>query len=116
MGRIQESTKIFSVPIEKEVPKVDNDAIESISYKIKCIDSARFMATSLSALANSLAEGIHKIKYKDCVCFLEYESIIEYSIKYKGTSWNKHYPNKINERLKKSGSLAHWSLSIYFVA
>ena len=81
LGQIQESTKIFSVPIEKEVTKVDNDAIESISYKIKCIDSARFMATSLSALANSLAEGIRKIKYKDCVCFLEYESIIEYSIK-----------------------------------
>ena len=41
----------------------------------KIIDSARFMASSLSNLVDNLAEGIHKIKFKDCDCFLEYEGV-----------------------------------------
>ena len=32
------------------------------------------MESSLSNLADNLAEGIHKIKCKDCKCFLEYET------------------------------------------
>ena len=50
-----ENYKTFSVPIEKEVTKIDKDENESvvtISYKIKFIDSARFMATSLSNLVD----------------------------------------------------------------
>ena len=57
--------KIFSVPIEKEVLKiykVGNKSVVTISYKIKFIDSARYMATSLSNLVDNLIEGIHKIK------------------------------------------------------
>ena len=46
------------------------------------MDSARFMARSLSNLADNLAEGIHRIKSKDCDCFLEYESIKDNLIKY----------------------------------
>ena len=33
------------------------------------------MATSLSNIVDNLTEGIHKIKCKDCDCFLECESI-----------------------------------------
>ena len=50
---LEENTKknkTFSVPIEKEVTKINKDGNESvvtISYKIKFIDSARFMSTSL---------------------------------------------------------------------
>ena len=42
--------KTFSVPIEKDVTKIDKDGNESvviISYKVKFIDSARSIATSL---------------------------------------------------------------------
>ena len=46
------------------------------------MDSARFMARSLSNLADNLAEGIHRIKCKDCDGFLEYESIKDNLIKY----------------------------------
>ena len=41
-----------------------NENIVTISCKIKCYDSARFMTSSLSNLVNNLAEGIHKKKKK----------------------------------------------------
>ena len=51
----------FSVPIKKETTEKDkdgNDKITKISYKIKFIDSYRFMSTSLSKLVNNLKEFI----------------------------------------------------------
>ena len=53
LGENTEKDITFSVPIEKEITKKDkngNDKITKISYKIKFIDSYRFMATSLSNL------------------------------------------------------------------
>ena len=97
LGENKEKYKTFSVPIEKEVIKIDKDSNESvvaISYKIKFIDSARFRTTSLS-------KGIHKIKCKDCDSFLEYESVKDNLIKYICLSYNKDYANKFNEKLKK---------------
>ena len=58
------------------------------------------MASSLSSLADNLAEGIHTIKCKDCNCFLGYESVKGNSIKYKCLSYNKYYSNKIDEELE----------------
>ena len=62
---------------------------------------ARFMATTSSNLVDTIAQGIHKIKCKDCDYFLEYESVKDNFIKYKCLSCNKHYSNKIDEELKK---------------
>ena len=48
---------------KKKVTKFDKDGNKNvmiISYRIKCIDSTRFMASSLSNLVDNLAEGIHK--------------------------------------------------------
>ena len=45
-----EKHKTFSVPIENQMTKIDkdgNESVETISYKIKFIDSARFIASSL---------------------------------------------------------------------
>ena len=58
------------------------------------------MTTSLSNLHN-LAEGIHKIKCKDCDCFLEYEIVKDNLIKCKSLSCNKDYSNKLDEKLKQ---------------
>ena len=38
--------------------------LQKISYILQFIDSARFMASSLSNLVNNLSEGLHKIKCK----------------------------------------------------
>ena len=56
----------------------------------------------LSTLVDNLTEGIHKIKCKDCDCFLEDESVEDNSINYKCFSCNKNDSNKTNEELKKS--------------
>ena len=39
------------------------------------------MATSLSNLVDNVTEGIHKIKCKDCDCFLENEGVNDNLIK-----------------------------------
>ena len=57
----------FAVPIEKEVTRIDKNGEEittDISYILQFIDSARFMASSLSNLVNNLSEGIYRIKCK----------------------------------------------------
>ena len=68
---------------------------------MKFIDSASFMATSLSNLIDNLTVGIHKIKCKDCNYFLEYESFKDNLIKHKCLSCNKDYSNQLDEKLKK---------------
>ena len=50
LRKTQKSATTFSVPKEKEVSEIDKDGNENvvtISYKIKFIDSARFMTSSL---------------------------------------------------------------------
>ena len=62
-----ENTEI-SVPIKK---KIENKNI-GITYKIKFIDSYRFMSSSLSKLVDNLSEGIHNSKCADCKSCLDY--------------------------------------------
>ena len=72
---------------------------KNISHILQFIDSARFMASSLSNLVNNLSEGIHIIKckfghdnkkcqtcginYKYCKCVLEYINFKDDLIEYK---------------------------------
>ena len=48
------------------VNKNGEEITKTITYRAKFIDSARFMVSSLSNLANNLTEGIHKIKCTNC--------------------------------------------------
>ena len=51
LGENTEKYITFSLPIKKEITKIDkdgNDKIMTISHKIKFIDSFRFMSRSLS--------------------------------------------------------------------
>ena len=45
-----------------QIDKDGNKSVETISDKIKIIDSTRFMAVSSPNLVDNFAEGIHKIK------------------------------------------------------
>ena len=57
LGENTEKYTTFSVPIKKEITK--KDKITKISFKIKFIDSYRFMSTSLSNLVSTLSKGLH---------------------------------------------------------
>ena len=104
LGENKEKYKTFSVPMKKEIKKISkdgNEIVTTISYKIKFINSSRFIASSLSNLVDNLSEWIRKIKYKDCDCFLEYKSVKDNLIKYKCLSCNKDYSKKLDEELDK---------------
>ena len=73
---------------------------------MQIIDSARFMASSLSNLANNFSKATHTckckeyndkkcetcgIKYKYCDCFLEYTNFKDDLIEYKCLCCNKNY-------------------------
>ena len=68
LGTNTEKYITFSVPIKK---KIENKDLE-ITYKIKFIDSYRFMASSLSKLVDNLSEGIHNDKCSNCGSNLDY--------------------------------------------
>ena len=72
LGENTEKYITFSVPIKK---KIENKDLE-ITYKIKFIDSYRFMASSLSKLVDNLSEGIHNNKCFDCGSNLDYIKIM----------------------------------------
>ena len=62
LGENTEKYIIFSVPLKK---KIENKNLE-ITYKIKFVDSFKFMSSSLSKLVDNLSEGIHNNKCADC--------------------------------------------------
>ena len=86
LGENTEQYNFFPILIEQKVSNIDrdgNESIATISYKIIFVVNLTFMATPLSNLVDNLTEKIHKIKCKDCDCFLEYESVNDNLIKYR---------------------------------
>ena len=68
----------FSVPIKRQITKIDkdgNDEIVNLSCKIKFIDSFRSMSSSLSNLVDNLSEGLHNDNCTDCKSCLDYMSV-----------------------------------------
>ena len=64
LGENTEKYITFSVPLKREIK--NKKKIIEITYKIKFIDSFRFMSTSLSKLVDNLSEGLHNNKCTDC--------------------------------------------------
>ena len=71
LGENTEKYISFSVSIKKKIENKDPE----ITYKIKFIDSYRFMASSLSKLVDNLSEGTLNNKYSDCGSNLDYIKI-----------------------------------------
>ena len=99
LGENTEKYITFSVPIKKEITK--KDKIIKISYKIKFIDSFRFMSTSLSNLVNNLPESLHNNRCIDCKSCLDYMRTKNEQLIFKCSSCKKNYEKDFNKELIK---------------
>ena len=97
LGENTEKYITFSVPIKK---KIENKDLE-ITYKIKFIDSYRFMSSSLSKLVDNLSEGIHNNKCVNCNSCLDYIKINNEKLLLKCFNCNTYYKKKFNKDLIK---------------
>ena len=98
LGENTEKYITFSVPIKK---KIENKASIEINYKIKFIDSCRFMSSSLSKLVGNLSEGIHNTKCSDCESNFDYIKIKNEKLHLKCFNCNSYYKKKFNKDLIK---------------
>ena len=87
----------FSVPLKKEI-KNKNKIIE-ITYKIKSIDSYRFISTSLSKLVDNLSEGLHNNRCVDCISCLDYMKTKDEKLIFRCLSCKKNYEKDFNKEL-----------------
>ena len=97
LGKNTEKYITFLVPLQK---KIENKDIE-ITYKIKFIDSYRFMSSSLSKLVDNLYEGIHNNKCVDCNSCLDYIKFKNEKLLLKCFNCNTYYKKKFNKDLIK---------------
>ena len=95
LGENTEKYITFSVPIKK---RIENKDIE-ITYRIKSIDSYRFMATSLSKLVDNLTEDIHGDKCVDCKSDLSYMKVMDETLIFRCFNCKKKYEKEINKEL-----------------
>ena len=92
MGENTEKYITFSVPISKEL---DNG--KTITYRLKFIDSFRFMSTSLSSLVDNLSEKLHSDKCKDCKSELDYMSVKDNQLIFQCLECKKNYKKDFNK-------------------
>ena len=95
LGENTEKYITFSVPTKKRIENKNMDII----YKIKFIDSFRFMATSLSKLVDNLTDNIHNdkcIKCKSNLCFVR---AMNETLLFKCIDCEKEYEKEINKEL-----------------
>ena len=72
-----------------------------ISYKIKFIDSFRFMSSSLSSLVDNLSEGLHSDKCTDCKSCLDYMITTDDHLISRCFECKKSYKKDFNKELIK---------------
>ena len=97
LGENTETYITFSVPIKKEIK--NKDKIIEITYKIKFIDSYRFMSTSLSKLVDNLSEGLHNNRCVDCKSYLDYMITTYEKLIFRYFTCKKNYENYFNKEL-----------------
>ena len=70
---------------------------KTITYKLKFIDSFRFMSTSLSSLVNNISDGLYNDKCTDCKSCLEYVSAKDNQLIFNCLKCNSNYNKEFNE-------------------
>ena len=95
LGENTEKYITFSAPIKK---KIENKNIE-ITYKIKFIDSYRFMSMPLSKLIDNLSEGLHNNKCLDCESGLDYIKTKNEKLILKCFNCKQYYEKRFNKEL-----------------
>ena len=85
------------MPIKKETTK--KDKITKISYKIKFIDSCRFMSTSLSNLVSNLSEGPYNDRCIDCKSCLVYMATKDEQLIFRCCRCKNNYEKDFNKEL-----------------
>ena len=70
-----------------------------ISYKIKFIDSFRFMITSLSNLVNDLSKRLHSDKCTDYKSYLDYMATKDEQLIFRCFECKKNYKKDFNKEL-----------------
>ena len=103
LGENTEKYITFSAPIKK---KIENENIE-ITYKIKFIDSYRFMSMSLSKLIDNFLEGLHNNKCADCESCLDYIKTKNEKLILKCFNCKQYYEKDFNKELIKSFASMH---------
>ena len=69
------------------------------SYKLKFIDSFRFMSSSLSRLVDNLSEGLHSDKYTNCKSCLDYMITKDKQLIFRCFECKKNYKKHFNKEL-----------------
>ena len=90
----------FLVPIKKGITKKDKTV--KMSYKIKFMDSFRFMSTPLSNLVDNLSEGFHNDRCIDCKSCLDYMTTKDEKLIFRCFSFKKNYRKYFNKELIQS--------------
>ena len=94
LGENTEKYITFSVLIKKQV---DNG--KTTTYKLKFLDSFRFMSTSSSSLISNLSDGLYNDKCTDCKSCLECISAKDNQLIFKYVKCNKNHNKELNKDL-----------------
>ena len=94
LGENTEKYITFSLPIKKEL---GND--KSITYKIKFIDSFRFISSSLSSFVDNLSKELHSDKCTDCKSCLDYMKTKDDQLIFRCFECKKNYKKDFNNEL-----------------
>ena len=97
LGENTEKYVTFSLPLKE---RLENKNME-VTYKLKFLDSFRFMSTSLSRLVDNLEEGIHNAKCITCESNLCFVNATNNSMTFECIECKKEYNKDISIKLKE---------------
>ena len=108
LGENTEKSITYSVKFGKKITKRDKNGSEkivNIPYRLKFIDSYRFMSTSLSKLVNNLSDGLHKNKCRNCKSRLDYVKAEESRLIFRCSGCNRsHHEDVHNDLINRFSS------------